>query len=56
MPPSSLVPRPSPPVPIIAPGLPAVGGNGSNYSALFLFGAVASILGALAVRFVRSVE
>ncbi|MFD9134523.1 MFS transporter [Streptomyces bottropensis] len=42
-------------VPIIAPGLLAVGG-GSNYSALFLFGAVASIAGALAVQFVRSVK
>ncbi|QFR00286.1 MFS transporter [Streptomyces phaeolivaceus] len=43
-------------VPIIAPVLLAVGGSGSNYNALFLFGAVASIAGALAVQFVRSVK
>ncbi|UUU24883.1 MFS transporter [Streptomyces sp. DSM 40750] len=43
-------------VPITAPGLLAIGGSGANYSALFLFGAVASIVGALAVQFVRSVK
>ncbi|WP_086760905.1 MFS transporter, partial [Streptomyces griseiscabiei] len=43
-------------VPIIAPGLLAIGGTGANYSALFLFGALASIAGALAVQFVRSVK
>ncbi|KUO09610.1 MFS transporter [Streptomyces sp. DSM 15324] len=41
-------------VPIVAPALLAIGGGG-NYGALFLFGAVAAVLGALAVRFVRSV-
>ncbi|WP_200304585.1 MFS transporter [Streptomyces adelaidensis] len=45
-------------VPIIAPSLLAIGagGSGGNYSALFLFGAVVSVAGALAVRFVRSVK
>lgn len=43
-------------VPIIAPGLLAIGGSGSNYGALFLFGAVTSVVGALAVQFVRSVK
>jgi MFS family permease len=42
-------------VPIIAPSLLAVGGGG-NYGALFLFGAVAAVLGALAVQFIRSVK
>ncbi|MFJ7074798.1 MFS transporter [Streptomyces sp. NPDC098781] len=42
-------------VPIIAPALLAIGAGG-NYSALFLFGAVAAVLGALAVQFVRSVK
>ncbi|WP_149827368.1 MFS transporter [Streptomyces tailanensis] len=46
-------------VPIIAPSLLALGGGsggGGNYSALFLFGAVASVVGAVAVQFVRSVK
>lgn len=43
-------------VPIVAPGLLAMGGSGANYGALFLFGAVASVVGALAVQFVRSVR
>ncbi|GGY98641.1 MFS transporter [Streptomyces poonensis] len=42
-------------VPIVAPALLAVGGGG-NYGVLFLFGGVASVLGALAVQFVRSVK
>ncbi|NED86054.1 MFS transporter, partial [Streptomyces sp. SID11233] len=42
-------------VPIIAPGLLAVGG-GENYGVLFLFGGVACVLGALAVQFIRSVK
>lgn len=42
-------------VPIAAPALLAIGGGG-NYGALFLFGAIAAVLGALAVRFVRSVK
>ncbi|GGM10923.1 MFS transporter [Streptomyces fumigatiscleroticus] len=42
-------------VPIIAPSLLALGGGG-NYGALFLFGAVAAVLGALSVQFVRSVK
>ncbi|MFG1669500.1 MFS transporter [Streptomyces sp. Y7] len=42
-------------VPIIAPALLTIGGE-ENYSALFLFGAVAAVLGALAVQFVRSVK
>lgn len=43
-------------VPIIAPALLAIGGGTGNYSALFLFGAVAAIAGALAVQLVRSVK
>jgi MFS family permease len=44
-------------VPVIAPSLLALGGgDGGNYSALFLFGAVASVVGAVAVQFVRSVQ
>lgn len=42
-------------VPIIAPALLALGG-GANYGALFLFGALASVLGAAAVQFIRSVK
>ncbi|MFE4820732.1 MFS transporter [Streptomyces sp. NPDC056704] len=42
-------------VPIAAPALLAIGGGG-NYGALFLFGAIAAVLGALAVQFVRSVK
>lgn len=42
-------------VPIVAPALLAIGGGG-NYGALFLFGAIAAVLGALAVQFVRSVK
>ncbi|WP_340373991.1 MFS transporter [Streptomyces sp. SS7] len=42
-------------VPVVAPALLAIGGGG-NYGALFLFGAVAAVLGALAVQFVRSVR
>ncbi|MFI1568727.1 MFS transporter [Streptomyces sp. NPDC020490] len=42
-------------VPIVAPSLLAIGGGG-NYGALFLFGAIAAVLGALAVQFVRSVR
>ncbi|MEU6444098.1 MFS transporter [Streptomyces sp. NPDC047046] len=42
-------------VPILAPGLLAIGG-GENYGALFLFGGVACVLGALAVQFIRSVK
>ena len=51
-------------VPILAPVLLAIGGSGGdgggdgggNYSALFLFGAIAAVLGALAVQFIRSVK
>ncbi|MGI5457963.1 MFS transporter [Streptomyces sp. CA-249302] len=42
-------------VPVLAPSLLAIGGGG-NYGALFLFGAIAAVLGALAVQFVRSVK
>ncbi|MEU4267282.1 hypothetical protein [Streptomyces sp. NPDC026092] len=42
-------------VPITAPALLAIGGGG-NYGALFLFGGVACVLGALAVQFIRSVK
>ncbi|WP_157881100.1 MFS transporter, partial [Streptomyces griseoruber] len=42
-------------VPIVAPAFLAIGGGG-NYGALFLFGAVAAVLGALAVQFIRSVK
>ncbi|WP_330307277.1 MULTISPECIES: MFS transporter [unclassified Streptomyces] len=42
-------------VPMVAPAFLAIGGGG-NYGALFLFGAVAAVLGALAVQFVRSVK
>lgn len=42
-------------VPIVAPALLAIGG-GDNYGALFLFGAVAAVLGALAVQFIRTVK
>ncbi|WP_460072393.1 MFS transporter [Streptomyces sp. YKOK-I1] len=42
-------------VPIVAPVFLAIGGGG-NYGALFLFGAVAAVLGALAVQFIRSVK
>ncbi|MFD7708886.1 MFS transporter [Streptomyces sp. NPDC059785] len=42
-------------VPIIAPALLAIG-SGGNYGALFLFGAIAAALGALAVQLVRSVK
>ncbi|MFI8193219.1 MFS transporter [Streptomyces sp. NPDC085946] len=42
-------------VPIAAPALLALGGGG-NYGALFLFGAIAAVLGAVAVQFVRSVK
>ncbi|MFF3315611.1 MFS transporter [Streptomyces sp. NPDC003035] len=42
-------------VPIAAPALLAIGGGG-NYSALFLFGGVACVLGAVAVQFIRSVK
>ncbi|MEU4090606.1 MFS transporter [Streptomyces aureus] len=42
-------------VPIIAPALLAIGG-GENYGALFLFGGIACVLGALAVQFIRSVK
>ncbi|MFF7600659.1 MFS transporter [Streptomyces mirabilis] len=42
-------------VPIAAPALLATGGGG-NYGALFLFGAIAAVLGALAVQFIRSVK
>ncbi|MBT2414537.1 MFS transporter [Streptomyces sp. ISL-12] len=42
-------------VPIMAPALLALGGGG-NYGALFLFGGVACVLGALAVQFIRSVK
>ncbi|MGW2019867.1 MFS transporter [Streptomyces sp. NPDC001927] len=42
-------------VPIMAPALLAIGGGG-NYGALFLFGGVACVLGALAVQFIRSVK
>ncbi|MFF1295970.1 MULTISPECIES: MFS transporter [unclassified Streptomyces] len=43
-------------VPIVAPAFLAIGAGGGNYSALFLFGAIASVLGALAVQFIRSVK
>ncbi|MFJ4621680.1 MFS transporter [Streptomyces sp. NPDC088812] len=43
-------------VPIVAPAFLAIGGGGQNYGALFLFGGVASVLGALAVQFIRSVK
>ncbi|MFD9326965.1 MFS transporter [Streptomyces sp. NPDC060065] len=43
-------------VPIVAPGLLAIGGGSANYGALFLFGAVAAMLGAFAVQFIRSVK
>ncbi|MCX5560691.1 MFS transporter [Streptomyces sp. NBC_00038] len=43
-------------VPIVAPGLLAIGGGSGNYGALFLFGAVAAMLGAFAVQFIRSVK
>ncbi|NNN35230.1 MFS transporter [Streptomyces sp. S3(2020)] len=43
-------------VPIVAPAFLAIGGGGGNYSALFLFGAIAAVLGALAVQFIRSVK
>jgi MFS family permease len=42
-------------VPMVAPAFLAIGGGG-NYGALFLFGAVTAVLGALAVQFVRSVK
>ncbi|MFC7262474.1 MFS transporter [Streptomyces lutosisoli] len=42
-------------VPMVAPAFLAIGGGG-NYGALFLFGAVSAVLGALAVQFVRSVK
>ncbi|MEU8788651.1 MFS transporter [Streptomyces sp. NPDC048643] len=42
-------------VPMVAPALLAIGGGG-NYGALFLFGAVSAVLGALAVQFIRSVK
>ncbi|MFI1050712.1 MFS transporter [Streptomyces griseoruber] len=42
-------------VPIVAPAFLAIGGGG-NYGALFLFGAAAAVLGALAVQFIRSVK
>ncbi|WP_240361323.1 MULTISPECIES: hypothetical protein [unclassified Streptomyces] len=42
-------------VPIAAPALLATGGGG-NYGALFLFGVIAAVLGALAVQFIRSVR
>ncbi|MER5884551.1 MFS transporter [Streptomyces sp. NPDC001941] len=42
-------------VPIVAPSILAVGGGG-NYGALYLFGGVACVLGALAVQFIRSVK
>ncbi|MFJ3666362.1 MFS transporter [Streptomyces sp. NPDC090106] len=42
-------------VPIVAPAFLAIGGGG-NYGALFLFGAIAAVLGALAVQFIRSVK
>ncbi|MFF1637097.1 hypothetical protein ACFVXW_07215 [Streptomyces sp. NPDC058251] len=42
-------------VPIVAPAFLAIGGGG-NYGALFLFGAVAAVLGAFAVQFIRSVR
>lgn len=47
---------PSSLVPIVAPALLAIGAGGENYGALFLFGGVACVLGALAVQFVRSVR
>ncbi|MGW3411977.1 MFS transporter [Streptomyces sp. NPDC000888] len=43
-------------VPIVAPGLLAIGGGSGNYGALFLFGAVAAMLGAFAIQFIRSVK
>ncbi|WP_079178260.1 MFS transporter [Streptomyces mangrovisoli] len=43
-------------VPILAPALLAIGGGDENYGALFLFGGVACVLGALAVQFIRSVK
>ncbi|MER6187588.1 hypothetical protein [Streptomyces sp. NPDC001652] len=43
-------------VPIVAPAFLAIGTGGGNYSALFLFGAIAAVLGALAVQFIRSVK
>ncbi|MER5709537.1 MFS transporter [Streptomyces sp. NPDC002122] len=42
-------------VPIAAPAILAIGGGG-NYGALFLFGGVACVLGAIAVQFIRSVK
>ncbi|MFD5258289.1 MFS transporter [Streptomyces bobili] len=43
-------------VPIGAPALLAIGGGNENYGALFLFGGVACVFGALAVQFIRSVK
>ncbi|WP_432181537.1 MFS transporter [Streptomyces sp. NBC_00063] len=43
-------------VPIVAPGLLAIGGGSGNYGALFLFGGVACVLGALAVQLIRTVK
>ncbi|WP_327719355.1 MFS transporter [Streptomyces sp. NBC_00490] len=43
-------------VPIVAPAFLAIGTGGGNYSALFLFGAIAAVLGALAVQCIRSVK
>ncbi|MFB7088889.1 MFS transporter [Streptomyces sp. NPDC056296] len=43
-------------VPIVAPALLAVGAGDENYGALFLFGGIACVLGALAVQFIRSVK
>jgi hypothetical protein len=42
-------------VPIIAPTLLAIGGGG-NYGALFLFGGIACVLGAVATQLIRSVK
>ncbi|MFI7339557.1 MFS transporter [Streptomyces sp. NPDC050085] len=43
-------------VPIVAPAFLAIGGGTGNYGALFFFGGVACVLGALAVQFIRSVK
>jgi MFS family permease len=42
-------------VPITAPTLLAIGGGG-NYGALFLFGGIACVLGAVATQLIRSVK
>ncbi|WP_162794235.1 hypothetical protein [Streptomyces paludis] len=42
--------------PVVAPFFLAIGSaTHTNYTALYIFGAVAALLGATAIRFVRSV-